>query len=316
MGNYADKLRSVFLVGFLLTVALALTSYIDSSFLGTYVSIKSIGILFSLGSLASIGLLSRMPQLIKKMGAGSMFHYTGFVYLLSILGMLSTKTPIVFGALFVAYIAAGYGIYFTIDLLIEHLSKKKTTGMTRGMYLAIYNLAYLLGPLLAGMILKNNSFKLVYLTAGIFIIIMMLVFVRDMEDIRITTHTKQLTFRKSLERLLASKNLVNVYFVSLMLSFFFSWMAIYTPIYLHTIIHFDWSQIGTLFAVMHIPYITLEVPLGRLADRYLCERSLMIFGFVIIGISTIGLAFFADAHFWLWALGLAATRVGASFVQE
>ncbi len=310
-----QKIRSVFLIGFLLTVALALTGYIDSSFLGTKVNVKTVGLLFSLGSIASIVFLTYLPEILKKIGIRGVFHLTGLTYLVSVLGMLNTETPLVFGILFIFYIASGYGMYFAIDLLIESMSKKKTTGVTRGIYLAIYNLAYLLGPLLAGMILKDNSFNLVYLIAGVFVIIMFLVFIKDLEKLDIETSHRKISPPEIINRLFRSENLFNIFIVSLMLSFFFSWMAIYTPIYLHTFLGFNWQQIGTMFAIMHIPYITLEVPIGRLADKYNCEKYLLTIGLVIIGLSTAGLSLFADGSFWAWTLGLAITRVGASFVQ-
>ena len=315
MNSSANKLRSIFLVGFLLTIALALTSYIDSSFVGLYVSVKTVGILFSLGSITTIIFLAHLPRILRKIGIRGVFHLTAGIYLLSILGMIYTENAVFFQILFVLYLAAGIGIYFTIDLLIEHFSIKGSTGSTRGIYLAIYNLAFLLGPLLAGTLLVNNSFELVYLTAGIFIIIMFLVFVRDLEMINLVSEHKSISFGKMLRRFFTSKNLFNVYIVSLMLSFFFSWMAVYTPIYLNMFLGFNWQQIGAMFAIMHIPYVTLEVPLGRLADRYHSEKKLMSFGLVIIALSTVALGLFADGNFWSWAIGLALTRVGASFVQ-
>ena len=315
MNSSANKLRSVFLVGFLLTIALALTSYIDSSFVGTYVSVKSVGVLFSLGSIATIIFLAYLPSILKIIGIRGVFHLTAGTYLLSILAMIYTNNALLFQAFFVIYLAAGIGIYFTIDLLIEHFSKKGSTGSTRGIYLAIYNLAFLIGPLLAGTILVNNSFEIVYLTAGMFIIIMFLVFMKDLEKIELVSAKKDISFTKIISRFLRSNNLFNVYIVSLMLSFFFSWMAVYTPIYLNMFLGFDWQQIGVMFAIMHIPYITLEVPIGRLADKYRCEKNMMSLGLIIIALSTAALGLFADGSFWSWAIGLTLTRVGASFVQ-
>lgn len=315
MEKRVGSLRSVFVIGFLLTVALALTGYIDSSFLGLYIDVKMVGILFSFGSFASIIFLSYLPDILKSVGVRGVFHLTGFVYLLSVLGMLNFEMPIFFGLFFILYIASGYGLYFTIDMMIEGLSKKKNTGITRGIYLAIYNLAYLVGPLLAGMLLKNNSFKLIYLIAGIFVIIMFLVFIKDLEKIQIPPSHRKISFSHILKRFLRSKNLFNVYITSLMLSFFFSWMAVYTPIYLHEFLGFDWQQIGTMFAIMHIPYVTLEVPIGRLADKYHSEKKIIAVGFLIVGLATIGLGIFADGSFVSWTIGLVLTRIGASFIQ-
>lgn len=311
----AKNLRSIFLVGFLLTVALSLTGYLDSSFLGSFINIKTVGLLFSLGSVASIIFLSYLPKLMGRFSISSVFYANSIIYLASILGMLHAGSSFIFGVLFVTYIASGVAIYFAIDLLIEHFSAHNTIGKTRGFYLAIYNFAYLVGPLLAGLILKNNSFEIVYLVAGIFIIIMTLVYVRDLEHIEYRLKPGHATFWQNLVRLSKNNNLFRVYFVNLMLSFFFSWMAIYMPIHLNQFVGFGWDKIGALFALMHIPYVALEIPLGRLADRYHSEKKLMSIGLVIIGISTAAISFIGSNDFWIWALALIATRAGASFIQ-
>lgn len=310
-----NELRSIFLVGFLLTVALSLTGYLDSSFLGTFVSVKTVGVLFSLGSIASITFLSYLPKITSKFGISGVFYGMAFLYLVSILGMLYTESALIFQALFVLYIASGVGIYFAIDLLIEHFSKNGSTGKTRGFYLAIYNLAYLVGPLMAGVLLKNNSFEIVYLIAGIFIIMMTLLYARDLEHIVFNSKHNGTSLWRNFLRLTKNKDLRKVYFVSLMLAFFFSWMAIYVPIYMNQFVGFGWDKIGVMFALMHIPYITLEIPLGRLADRYRCEKSLMNLGLVILAVSTAAISLINGADFWLWTFALIATRIGASLIQ-
>ena len=309
------KLKSVFLVGFFLTIALSLTGYIDSSFAEKYVNLKTVGILFSLGSMAAIAYLAYLPKILGKLGTTRTFHLTSIIYLLSVLGMLYTGTPIIFKALFIVYLASGIGIYFVIDVLIEHFSRTGATGNVRGVSLVIYNIAYLIGPLLAGMILKNNSFELVYLLAGIFIIIMILVYARDLEKVRFHSHHNGKSLWRNFLRLSKNKDLFHGYLVSLALAFFFSWMAIYTPIYLREFMGFGWDKIGAIFAIMHIPYIILDLPIGRFLDRCSCEREFITLGFVVIGISTMALALIGSASFIFWAIGLALTRVGASFVQ-
>lgn len=308
-------MRSVFLVGFLLTVALALTGYLDSSFLGKFVSIETVGLLFSIGSLASIIFLAYLPKLLKKIGLPGVFQLTTFLYLLAILGMVNTAFPLIFQALFIMYIASGIGIYFAIDLLIEHYAKRAGEGRIRGMYLSIYNLAYLLGPLIAGFLLKNNSFELVYLIAGMFIIVMFGIYLRDLKTIKFESHHRGISFLKNIGRLLHNRDLRSVAISSFSLSFFFSLMSIYTPIYLNQFVGFDWKQIGIIFSLMHIPYITLEPMLGRIADRLHCEREVISAGLVIIGIFTVILGHITSGNMYVWILALALTRVGASFVQ-
>lgn len=311
----AKHLRAIFLVGFILTMALSITSYVDSSFLGTFIDIKSVGLLFSAGSILAIALLSFLPRILPRIGVSGIFHLNSMIYLLGIMLMLHTNTTALFIIAFIFYIASGVSIYFSIDLLIEHYSKKKSTGNIRGFYLTVYNFAFLVGPLLAGIILKNNSFELVYLIAGVFIVLMTLIYIRDLENIKFEYKSVRVSFWKNVKKLLKDKNLSKTYFTSLMLSFFFSWMAIYTPIYLNKFIKFDWGQIGMLFALMHLPYVLLELPIGRWADKYKCEKELMSIGLVIIGISTALIAQINTNSFALWTIILMFTRVGASFVQ-
>ncbi len=312
---HAKKLRSVFLIGFLLTVALALTGYLDSSFLGTFVEINKIGILFSLGSIASMAFLAFLPKLLSRMGISGVFQLTTFLYLLSILGMVNTARPIIFQILFIIYVASGIGIYFSVDILLEHFAKSRGEGKVRGLYLSIYNLAYLLGPLLAGFILKSNSFELVYLLAGLFIILMLGIYMSKLRGIKFEHRHIGISFIKNTNRLFKNKDLRNIAISSFSLSFFFSLMAIYMPIYLNQFIGFDWREIGFIFSMMHIPYIAFEPLIGRIADQFYCERELVSVGLIIMGIFTITLGFMVSHELIIWILALALTRSGAAFVQ-
>lgn len=100
-----------------------------------------------------------------------------------------------------------------------------------------------------------------------------------------------------------------------LLQFFYAWMVIYTPIYLHTYIGFDWQAIGIIFTIMLFPFAILEAPLGQLADERFGEKEMLTAGFIITAITTALLAFIPNADFWLWAAGLLATRIGASAIE-
>lgn len=311
----AKNLRAVFLVGFLLTFGLAITSFIDSSFLSTTVDVKRVGLLFSLGSAVSIIFLAYLPKNIRRFGVSSMFHLGTLAYLASIIGLTQTGSQTLFEVFFVSYIASGVSIYFCIDILIEHFSKNSSTGNIRGVYLTLYNLAFMLGPLMAGFILKGNNFTTVYMLAGVIMIIMTLFYIRDLENVVFKpTHNGANIWRNFL-KVSKRKNILKIYNVSFMLSFFFCWMAIYTPIYLNKFAGFGWGAIGGILALMHIPYILLDIPIGRLADRCKCEREIISIGLVVIGISTAFMAKIPAGDFWLWTVALMATRAGASAVQ-
>jgi MFS family permease len=100
-----------------------------------------------------------------------------------------------------------------------------------------------------------------------------------------------------------------------MLQFFFGWMIIYTPLYLHENLGFDWSSIGIIFTIMLLPYVLFEVPLGKLADTILGEKEILILGFIITAISTMAMAFMHTTELIPWIIILFITRVGASSIE-
>jgi MFS family permease len=93
-------------------------------------------------------------------------------------------------------------------------------------------------------------------------------------------------------------------------------MTVYCPIYLHTTIGLSWSEIGVIITVMLLPFVLIELPLGRLADKKYGEKEIMIIGFLILGLSTMGLAFITSTNVWVWAIALLVTRIGQRLLKS
>ena len=91
-------------------------------------------------------------------------------------------------------------------------------------------------------------------------------------------------------------------------------MIIYTPIYLHSTLGFEWSELGIIFTVMLLPFVLLEWPAGELADRLWGEKEIMSTGFLIICVSLLIMPFIGKV-FWAWMVILFISRVGASLVE-
>jgi MFS family permease len=91
-------------------------------------------------------------------------------------------------------------------------------------------------------------------------------------------------------------------------------MTVYSPIYLNKVIGFGWDQIGIILMVMLLPFPLIQYPLGKLSDGR-GEKEIMIGGFLVIGVTTIALAFIHSHELIVWALALFATRVGAAAAE-
>ena len=93
-------------------------------------------------------------------------------------------------------------------------------------------------------------------------------------------------------------------------------MTIYTPIYLHETIGFDWKILGVIFSIMLLPYVLFEMPLGKITDKFGGEKEILIVGLVIMAVSVIIMPLITVASIPLWIGVLFLSRIGASFVES
>jgi MFS family permease len=92
-------------------------------------------------------------------------------------------------------------------------------------------------------------------------------------------------------------------------------MTIYTPLYLAHVAGFSWHEIGLILFVALSAYVLFEYPIGIIADRYIGEKEMMIFGFVLLIASSSWLAVLPGSPIYVWMIALFLTRTGASFVE-
>jgi MFS family permease len=92
-------------------------------------------------------------------------------------------------------------------------------------------------------------------------------------------------------------------------------MTIYAPLYLAHVAGFSWNEIGLILFVALSAYVIFEYPVGIIADKYLGEKEMMLFGFVVLIASSAWLAFLPGSSIGVWMIALFLTRAGASFVE-
>ncbi len=310
-----SNLKSIFGVSFILTISVALTSYVDSSFVESFTSPHLVGLLFAAASLASLIYISYTPKIFHRYGLVKTLSSVGALYVLSVVALVACKNQLILQLFFITYWVSAIAMFLSVDVLLSHYSKNTSAGNTRGIYLTVYNFAFLIGPFLAGILVNTVYFKGVYLTSGLLIACMLYYFVHQFKDVHIFPEDKKMNFFLGVKNLFKRTDLKNVYLVSLTLNFFFAWMTIYTPLYLSEYVGLSWQEIGVVFAVMHIPYVLFDIPWGTIADKILGEKEMMVAGIIIVSLCTIALGFITGKEVWIWACGLALTRIGASLIQ-
>lgn len=301
-------------MGFLFALSMAIPTYISSTFLSSFVSEKTVGIFYTIASLLTILVLVWIPVVLRKIGNYKIFSIFLIIDALTLLIIsFSEYSPIIILA-FIIHITLTTIITFNLDVLLESFSENKITGHIRGSYLSLINIAWLISPLVAGFILTDNNYWKVYtISAALIIPIFFLLFqnFRKFKDPKYEKHN----FLETLNTILKRKNIFRIFMSQIILRFFYAWMIIYTPIYLHQYIGFSWGTIGIIFTIMLLPFVLLELPLGRLADNKLGEKEILNIGFIIMGLSTASLTFITSANPIIWAMLLFTTRVGASMTE-
>ena len=305
--------KIIYIAGFLLSIPVALTSYINSSILEIYVNKYYLGIIYVIASIITIIGMLLMPKILTRLGNRFTTLLFSLLFLLSLsLLALGSKDFIIIPA-FILYFASINLIYVSLDIFIEDFSKDSPIGGIRGAYLTIINCAWIISQMISGSIIAKSSFQGIYLLSALFMALVCVIFTLFLRDFNDPKYEK-VPISKTIIFFLQKKNFFKIYMIDLILKFFYAWMIIYTPIYMHEYIGFDWGEIGIIFSIMLLPFILLELPLGRLSDR-IGEKKMLLFGFVIISISTLMIPLFTTKTLLLWAFILFATRVGAATIE-
>ena len=312
---FADnpKLKNIFLAGFLFTLHVALTAYVNSSFLSRFLEERISGLVYTLGFAVTILTLLLIPTLLKRIGSHKFLLYAAGLSAVSLLLLSVLENIWLIILVFVFYLTLNMVIVFSLDELLEIFSKNSGIGKVRGLYIAILSGAWVLAQSISGTILDDFSFSALYFASSLLMILFFLVvffFLRNLPD---PDYDKE-TILASLKIFFRNKNLARAYKINFLLQFFFAFMVIYTPIYLHAHLGFSFGEIGIIFTIMLTPFVFLPFQLGKYSDK-IGERDMLLAGFLIMSVFTLVIPFMAASSIFFWALILFSTRLGAATVE-
>ncbi len=315
------KIGAIYTLGFVYTFVWAFPLYINSSLLERFMSERAVGIVFTLAALASLFFLGKIPALLRRYGHYRITLIFLGVQLMSLLALalLSTLSiPLTTSLVVIAFIALDVSItlvFFGFDILLEQLSTDKTTGAIRGYFLTLTNAATIVAPFAAGLLLTDGDFWKIYGAAGLLIILMLFLVTAQFKS-HPNPDYHNISFKTAIRRLTKDKNLYGILRAYFLLFVFYVWMVVYIPIYLHNYIGLSYSVIiGMVIPIALIPFPLFQMFLGQIADKYWGEKELLIVGFLIAGLGVIAFPFITSTQWWVWAIALFITRIGASFIE-
>ncbi len=303
----------IYIVGILFALAMALTSYINSSYLESYFSEAGVGVIYMSVSIATIIALLFADRILTRFGNRRTSLYFSALLALSLFLLAAGGGKALVLLAFALYFISVNFLIATLDVFVEDFSLKNSIGRFRGFYLMLINGSWVVAQLISSSVIERSSFQGIYLLSALFMLLDVAVFHFFLRNFRDPVYEK-IPIVKTIAFFEKNKNILRIYLVNLILKFFFAWMIIYTPIYLNRHLGFEWSEIGLIFTIMLLPFLLLDYPLGVLSDR-IGEKKMLIAGFLIAGIFTLVIPLIAAPLLLLWAAILFCTRVGAAMVE-
>jgi len=298
---------------FFLALAEALLFSVNSPYIAKLVSGELVGTLYSFASLAAILLLGLLPFFIKRSEPG--YVLATLLFAGAVVSFITAYLPgfLALGAL-VIFLAIPQVAPAVSDIFIESSSEPNERGRVIGSEFTFMNLAFVISPIIAGFVITRLGFSSLYALSGAIFILAMLLSLRFTRGV-IPKRKRTGNMWKGLVSAWGKRDLRFILIIQFLLQFFFSWMVIYTPLYLISKFSFGYEVLGVVFSLMLLPYILLEYPLGRLADAKLGEKELLGGGFVLAAITTGIVPLISSNSIWVWALILFGTRVGAAMIE-
>ncbi len=257
--------------------------------------------------------MMQMPKLLTRVGNRTITLIFCIIAMLSLATIAVSQTGFVVITAFIISFIMFNLLVANLDIFIENFSNNKDTGRIRGLYLSITSASWVLAQIISGSIINKSSFAGIYTLSAMFTILVFLIFYFFLTDFKDPEYKKVPVFR-TIKNFIKSKHLSKIFIINLILKFFYTWMVIYTPIYLHEYMLFPWDKIGIIFSIMLLPFVLLDYPLGKLSDK-IGEKKMLLIGFIVITLSTLAIPFVKTNTFLVWSLVLLLTRVGAATIE-
>lgn len=289
--------------------------YVNSSVLSSAVGEAAVGVIYALAAISTIIALSIVPRILRGIGDRRFTLACILVEIIAAFGLAVSQDPVLVVTLFMVHAVAYRAILLDLDVFLESASTEDTTGVVRGAFLTVGNTALVIAPVLVGFLLGNTElYGRVYLFAAAVLMpaaLLLLFSFKHFKDPRYARTSLRQAFSKVWRR----DELRRIVEIDWLLRFFYSWMVIYMPLYLHNHIGLPWDQIGAIFTIMLVPFALFELPLGAIADKAYGEKEILIAGLAVMGGATIALSFIQSSSMMVWIIALLCTRIGAAAVE-
>jgi MFS family permease len=303
---------------FFFSLFVALVGYILFLYLSTRMSTTEAGLVVAGGALISLVAFPFLPRLSARYHPRQVVVYLSLVTTALLVALLAADTVCTIAVIVALIVAIQPVLSYELDLLFEAmLQSPDGAGTARSAFLTAWNFAIILSPLVVAAILasQGGTYEHVFLLAGVSVGMLGVLF-SSKWAVAMTAKQPE-AFFATVSCLSHDEDLRATIFGHFLLYLFFVWAPLYTPIYLHVVLGIPWSTLGPIFAIILIPYIVLEYPIGWLADNVLGDKEMMLAGFLLAGgaLAALGSVTTATSITTIVVI-LFISRIGTSLVES
>lgn len=293
-------------------------AYINSSFLEQYIDAASVGTIYTVGSALSVLIFLFISRVLHRVGNYKLTIGLLLTNFVAVLGMSQATILEVAIPLFIVHLITVPLIIFNLDVFMEERigNDESGTGTSRGLLLTLASLVGALSPLISGLLIAgaDGNFTSAYVLSALTllpVLVILSIYFRTFSD----PEYGEIDVFSAIRTFWININIRSVFIAHFLLQMFFMMMVVYTPLYLTGTIGLTWAEFGIVMFFAQLAYVIFEYPIGLIADRYIGEKEMMGFGFLIIIIGTSWMSFVTITSVLVWSIIMFTTRVGAALVE-
>ena len=242
-------LYTIGVVGFFSALHASLPTYFNSSFLGSFTDERTVSLIYLIISLVTIvGFLS-MHSILQKLGNLRTSLLLIILQIGIFYGLITATSFSVIAPLFILGMSVVSLIALTIDIFLQRSTDIGHTGSVRGIFMTVINTAWILGPLIGGMLIIENDYKGVYMASFAILFPLLYLVYKNFNNFKDSNYVN-FSALQTISRIIKNRDINSIFIVNIVLQTFYAWMTVYTPIYLHNTIGFDWREISIIFTIM------------------------------------------------------------------
>ncbi len=199
-------------------------------------------------------------------------------------------------------------------IILRHSTTLENLGKIQGYYYTVRNIGWVVGPLISSFVLYKYGLLNNFLMIGLLIFIGWLLFlyyqIKSYEENKPTTINLR-TIRQNIVDYFRNKELFKLYFIRGGLSFYWSVIYIFTPLYI-ILNSLSPSFIGIYLGILAVPLIITEYLIAKRIDVTL-KKKLFLTGTIIISSSLILAFIFNNVYLTLFFVLISV--IGAAYLE-